>query len=157
MGKFCEGFEISQNAEDLIANGTVLARAEIHSRRVYLHDDKTGEFNTEIKSNLRHRAVNCQLLTATSMECSIDYTTKTEEEESKNQQEVLLKKTLKTPNSGVSCSSPGNGMRSRLDSAIQTSGIATDSSERLKESEKSTTTSQSNSPDEGSSKCSKNQ
>merc|ERR1712038_1217215 len=98
----------------------------------------------------RHRAVNCQLLTASSMECSIDYTVKNEEgEESKNQQEILVKKnSLKTPNSGVSCSSPGNGMRSRLDSAIQTSGIATDSSERLKESEKSTTTSQSNSPDE---------
>merc|ERR1712178_536026 len=97
--------------------------------------------------------------TASSMECSIDYTVKNEEgEESKNQQEALVKKnSLKTPNSGVSCSSPGNGMRSRLDSAIQTSGIATDSSERLKESEKSTTTSQSNSPDEGSSKCSKNQ
>merc|ERR1712046_353696 len=79
-----------------------------------------------------------------------------EGEASKNQQEILVKKnSLKTPNSGVSCSSPGNGMRSRLDSAIQTSGIATDSSERLKESEKSTTTSQSNSPDEGSSKCSK--
>merc|ERR1712178_673806 len=78
--KFCEGFEISQNAEDLTANGTVLARAEIHSRRVYLHNSKTGDFNTEIKSNLRHRAVNCQLLTATSMACSIDYTVKNEEE-----------------------------------------------------------------------------
>ena len=122
-----------------MANGTVLARAEIHSRRIYSQPENsmtTSIPTTEIKSNLRHRAVNCQLLTATSWEYFLEIETSA----------VSRTQGVSTSSAGISSSSPN---------AIQTSGIGTDSS-GVKESDKSTETiSQLNSPGEGSSKSSK--